>query len=90
MAALTTSNVSDSGIGGGRRIVTGQWTGSLGDATATLAATGTFCYGAQLLTNDTDYGTDVPISWSATGGVLTVTVAAALTVTTGTFFLIVG
>jgi len=89
MPALTTSNVQNTGIGGGRRIITGQWTGSLGDATATIAVEGTTLYGAQLLTNDAGFGSDIPVTWTATGGVITVTAAAALAVTDGTFFLIV-
>ena len=89
MAELTTSNLQNTGMGGGRRLITGEWTGSLGDPTATITVEGRMVYGAQLLTNDSGFGSDVPITWTATSGIITVTVAAALAVTDGTFFLIV-
>lgn len=90
MAALATSNVQNHGIGGGRRMVTGQWTGSEGDDAATLAVAGTTLYGAQFLNDDANYGSSIPVTWSVTTGVITVTLQSILEVTDGTFFLIVG
>lgn len=90
MALLSTTNVSNVGIGGGRRLITGDWTASLGDGEATLVVEARKLYGAQLLTFSGDLGSDVPVkSISVSGGLATITVATIEAVTAGTFSLIV-
>lgn len=91
MAALSTSNVSKAGCGGGRQIIAGQWTASMGDGEATLAVAGSLLFGAQFMTFSADLGSEVPVkSVSVSGGVITITLATMEAVTAGTFHLIVG
>ena len=90
MALLSTTNVQNTGMGGGRRLITGDWTASLGAGTATLVFEGRKCYGAQLLTFDDGLGSEVPVqSVSVSSGIITITVATVQAVTEGTFHLIV-
>ena len=90
MPALSTTNPQNTGIGGGRRLVTGNWTASLGDGEATVAVAGSILYGAQFLTFSGDLGSEVPIkSTSVSGGVITITLATVEAVTAGTYFVIV-
>ena len=90
MAALSTSNIQNTGIGGGRRLIMGDWTASLGDGSATVAVEGRKLYGAQFLTFDADDGSSVPItSVRVSGGIITITLSTVVAVTAGTFSLIV-
>ena len=90
MAALSTTNTTNVGLGAGRRLITGQWTASLGDGEATLEVEGRVLYGAQFLTYSANLGSEVPIiSTSVSGGIITITLATMEAVTAGTFFVIV-
>ena len=90
MALLSTTNTSNVGIGGGRRLITGDWTASLGDGEATVVVEGRKLYGAQFLTFSASLGPDVPVkSVSVSNGIITITVATVEAVTEGTFSLIV-
>ena len=91
MAALSTTGVVNFGAGGGRRIITGSWTASLGDGDATIAVAGYELFGAQFLTFSADLGLEVPVkNISVTNGVITITLSTLEAVTAGKFHLIVG
>ena len=90
MAALSTSNISNSGISGGRRLISGDWTASLGDGEATLVVEGRKLYGAQFLTFSANLGPEIPVSSvSVSAGIITITLVSFEAVTEGTFHLIV-
>ncbi len=90
MALLSTTNVSNTGLGDGRRLISGDWTASLGDGDATLVAEGRKLYGSQFLTFSGYLGSEVPTkSISVSNGIITITVSTVEAVTAGTFHLIV-
>jgi phage tail sheath gpL-like len=76
--------------GGNLRIYTGTWSAAAGDADGTITVTGGSIRLAQFknLDGTTPAEQDVPVTISAASGVVTITVKAHQTVTSGIFTII--
>lgn len=86
--AFATSNIRK-GTVGDLKLTAGMWTGAIGDASGTLGVEGTQIYFVSFETNDlTGPNQKVPITWSTTGAVTTLTVHNREGVTAGTFLVI--
>ena len=88
--AFATSNIRK-GTCGDLKITAGDWTGSQGDASGTIAVEGGRVYAALFYTNDTVSPGNIPVpaTWpAASGATTTVTIHNRETVTIGTFMII--
>ncbi len=72
--AFATSNIRK-GTCGDLKVTAGNWSGIVGDASGTLAVEGTQVYHVAFETNDTTGPSQkVPVTWTVSGSVTTLTV----------------
>ena len=84
MADLVATNQRIVNLGGGVRLCYGQYTGTLGDAAATLTLPGSKVLLGRVYENSTggDW-VECPFSFTASANVLTITIASITTVADG-------
>ena len=86
--AFATSNVRR-GVCGDLKLTAGNWTGAVGDASGTISVEGTQMYFVSFETNDTTGPSQkVPVTWSTSGSVTTITAHNREAVSGGTFLII--
>lgn len=87
--AVSTSNVQMSTLGN-KKVVSGDWSCSVGDAAGTIGVGGGRVYLAQFNPQNSSTPTDgfIQYSVSTSGAVTTVTFYPHGTVTSGTFFIV--
>lgn len=89
--AFSNTAVKTIPLGGGLRLEIGTWYGAQGDDDGTVSLRGGRVFGVQFLINDSDVMYDpVPVTYSVSAGVITVTVANIQTVESGygTYFIL--
>jgi hypothetical protein len=89
--AFVATPVRTLGLGGSMKLEVGTWYGEDGDADGSLTRKGGRVYGAQFMINDSDVSWDaVPVTFSVSGGNLTITVSNVQTVESGygTYFIL--
>lgn len=87
---FSTSSVSKQGLGNGRYLTTGDWSGAVGDATGTVTLTGANVYGFQFWSNVAGGYVQAAASYTVSGNLITFTVENVSAITDGTFFVIHG
>lgn len=74
------------GTAGDLKITAGNWTGAIGDASGAITVEGSQVYSAAFETNDPlSPSQKVPVTWTVSGAVSTISVHNRETVTAGTF-----
>lgn len=85
--AFAATNVRK-GTAGDIKITAGNWTGAVGDASGSIAVEGSQVYSAFFLTNDTTGPFQlVPVTYTVSGSVATISVHNREAVTGGTFII---
>jgi hypothetical protein len=84
MAALSVTNVKQYNTGVGRK-TRGQFTSATGDAPATLVLMGGTLWDGRVWANAASGWIECPFSFTATGGLITVTIESLAPVTDGYF-----
>jgi len=91
---MAKTNIKKVSLGGNLSYVVGNFTHTEGAAHKTFAISAGIVYGFQVLSNTADGVTDItgnaPMSYSTSGGIMTITFAGNAEITDDTFSILVG